>query len=152
MAFLLALAAFVGALLVGAKVKGVTVREAFCRGKAFLFRYGGLAIIFAGAVLWYAFPVVTDAVADASAPGGPEGTGQAFMDVSVFQTILLSGIRAVILYCFAVLMVKVYMPAIHRFWKRHFVRAFYRLTEWQKIIVSFWAVSLFVYICVSLTH
>lgn len=152
MVFLLAIGAVVGTYLIAHKVQGHTLREAYGRGKALLSRYGGLTIIFGGAVLWNAFPVVTDLLAKANPSAPNEGTGQAFMDVSVFQTILLSGIRAVILYCFAVLMVRVYMRVVHRFWKRHFVRAFYRLTEWQKIIVSFWAVSLFVYICVSLTH
>lgn len=112
-------------------------------------RWGGLVVVFVGLVLWFGVPAISDQLENKS-PDDP--SGPAWMDVSVFQTLLLSGIRAVALYCFAVLLVRIYLPAVSRFWKRHFVRAFYRLTEWQKVIVSFWAVSLFVYICVSLTH
>jgi hypothetical protein len=119
------------------------------RTKTLVSRWGGLVIVLVGLALWFAVPAVTGWLEDKKAD---DPTGPAWMDWSVFQTLLLSGIRAVALYCFSVLLVRVYMPVIARFWKKHFVRVFYRLTEWQKVIVSFWAVSLFVFICVSLTH
>lgn len=119
------------------------------RAKTLVSRWGGLVIVLVGLALWFAVPALTDWLEPKKSD---DPTGPAWMDWSVFQTLLLSGIRAVALYCFSVLLVRVYMPVVARFWKKHFVRVFYRLTEWQKVIVSFWAVSLFVFICVSLTH
>lgn len=119
------------------------------RTKTLVSRWGGLVIVLVAGLLWVTVPAISDWMDNKKAD---DPTGPAWMDWSVFQTLLLSGIRSVALYCFAVLLVRIYMPPVSRFWKKHFVRAFYRLTEWQKIIVSFWAVSLFVFICVSLTH
>ena len=115
--------------------------------KALVGRWGGLLLVVAGLGLWGAFPHLLQLVG-----AGTEADGGGLMDLTVFQTLLLSGIRAVALYCFALVLVWVYLPVVHRFWRRHFVRVFYRLSEWQQVIVSFWAVSLFVYICVSLTR
>jgi hypothetical protein len=155
-AFLLLLGACVGCGLAVDKLRNGSTVKSRRRLKYLFSRWGGLAITFVGLVLWFGFPLLTTAVNSAvtTAEGGKDdgSSGLAFMDVSVFQTLPLAGIRAVALFCFAILMVYIYMPVVYRFWKRHFIRAFYRLSEWQKIIVSFWAVSLFVYICVSLTH
>lgn len=109
-------------------------------------RWGGLLLVLLGLALWCAFPHLMRLLGSSADDGG------GLMDLTVFQTLLLSGIRAVALYCFALVLVWVYVPVVHRFWRRHFVRVFYRLSEWQQVIVSFWAVSLFVFICVSLTH
>ena len=129
-----------------------TISHLIRRARTLVSRWGGVVIVAVGLVLWFAVPAISDWIEKRQGGGDDEAVGPAWMDWSVFQTLLLSGIRAVALYCFSVLLVRVYMPVVARFWKKHFVRAFYRLTEWQKVIVSFWAVSLFVYICVSLTH
>lgn len=158
MAFLLLLGACVGCALAWDKLKhGDTVKTSR-RLRHFLSRWGGLAITIAGIYLWFALPAITNAVAEwtkahlASAPATDDDSGTAFMDVGVFQTLPLAGIRSVALFCYAILMLRVYMPVVHRFWKKNFIRAFYRLSEWRKIIVSLWAVSLFVALCSYLTH
>ena len=150
--FLLLLGACGGCALAVDKLRNGSTVKSRRRVKYLFSRWGGWAITFVGLVVWFGFPLVTTAVTTAEGGQADGSTGLAFMDVSVFQTLPLAGIRAVALFCFAILMVYIYMPVVYRFWKRHFIRAFYRLSEWQKIIVSFWAVSLFVYICVSLTH
>ena len=157
-AFLLFLGVCVGCALVWDKLQNGSTVKTVRRLKHGLSRWGGWAITIAGIYLWFALPAITNAVAEwakaylGSPAASDDASGTAFMDVGVFQTLPLAGIRSVALFCYAILMLRVYMPAVYRFWKKHFTRAFYRLTEWQKIIASLWAVSLFVFICVSLTH
>lgn len=149
MAFLLFLVVCLCALALHKLFTAGSTSHMMRRAKTLVSVRGGLVIVLVGLLLWFAVPAITSQL---DPPSKDDPTGPAWMDWSVFQTLLLSGIRAVALYCLSVLLVRVYMPVVARFWKKHFVRAFYRLTEWQKVIVSFWAVSLFVYICVSLTH
>jgi hypothetical protein len=158
-AFLLLLGVCVGCALAWDKLKNGSTVKTRRRLKHGLSRWGGLAITIAGIYLWFALPAITNAVAEwaqahlANMPAaGDDASGSAFMDVGVFQTLPLAGIRSVALFCYAILMLRVYQPVVYRFWKKNFTRAFYRLSEWQKIIVSLWCVSLFVFICVSLTH
>ncbi|GGG33355.1 hypothetical protein GCM10011378_07280 [Hymenobacter glacieicola] len=147
-----------GLLLVGAILGGMALHEKHTTGsttkvrrllKHLGCRWGGSAIIIVGLTLWFAYPYFAKEVE----PGdGITGAEPALMDVGVFQTLLLAGIRAVAIWCFSRLLLRKYWPVVDRFLKKHFVRAFYRLTEWQKVIVSLWLVSAFVYLCVNLTH
>ncbi|WP_400192810.1 hypothetical protein [Hymenobacter sp. B81] len=149
-AFLLLVVAFGGCVLAYDKLSTGSTRRAVRRVQVFAGRWGGSAIILVGLVLWFAYPLLAFLVQNAEGDGNADGP--ALMDVGVFQTILLATIRAVAIYCFSRLLVKKYWPAIDRFLNRVFVRAFYRLTEWQKVIVSLWVLSLFVYLCAQLTH
>jgi hypothetical protein len=147
-----------GLLLIGAVLGVIALHEKHTTGatdkvrrlvKFLGCRWGGSAIILVGLTLWFAYPYFAHELE----PGdGATGSGPALMDVGVFQTLLLAGIRAVAIYCFSRLLLRRYWPVVDRFLKKRFVWAFYRLTEWQKIIASLWLVSVFVYLCVNLTH
>jgi hypothetical protein len=117
------------------------------RAQCLLHRHGGASIVIIGLTAWFLFGPLAHAV-EGDGPDGP-----ALMDIGVFQTILLAIIRAVALYCFSRLLVKKYMPVVARFLFGHrFVRAFYRLTAWQKVITSLWVLSLFLYLVSQLTR
>ncbi|MBD2769709.1 hypothetical protein IC235_17605 [Hymenobacter sp. BT664] len=139
--------------LVPGFVRGIAARVAaiFHRAKHQVVRFtrchGGITITVAALAGWFAYgPILHLFTGD-----GPDGP--ALMDVGVFQTILLAIVRAVALYCFSRLLVKRYITPVGRFlFTIRFVRAFYRLTEWQKIIASLWVLSLFVFLATQLTH
>jgi hypothetical protein len=143
----------IGALVVGQlvpSVKAYTFRKYLVlksKAKHFAKCHPSAAIVLVGLALWFLYgPVVHLFTGD-----GPDGP--ALMDVGVFQTLLLAGVRAVALYCFARLLLFRYMAVIAKFlFGFGFQWAFKHLNAWQKVLASLWALSLFVFLVTQLTR
>jgi hypothetical protein len=143
----------IGALAIGQLVPGIKVftlrKYATLKSKvkAFAKCHPSAAIVLVGLALWFSYgPVVHLFTGD-----GPDGP--ALMDVGVFQTLLLAGVRAVALYCFARLLLFRYMAVIAKFlFGFGFQWAFKHLSAWQKVIAALWALSLFVFLVTQLTR
>lgn len=144
--FLALLGFLVGvALLIDKLQTGSTVRVTG-RLKCIMKQRGKVAGLFFFVVLWFAYPYLAGLFTD-------DGENPVLMDVGVFQTILLATIRGLALYSFTKLFLKNEVTAVFRYFTRiGFLRDFYRLSPWQKQILTAVYLLGFLYLFSTLTH
>ena len=144
--FLALLVVLVGvALLIDKLQTGSTVRVTG-RLKCVMQQRGKVAGLLFFVVLWFAYPFLAGLFTD-------DGERPVLMDVGVFQTILLATIRGLALYSFTKIFLKNEVAAVYRYFTRiGFKRDFYRLTPWQKQLLSALYVLGFLFLFAELTH
>jgi hypothetical protein len=129
------------ALLIG-KVRHGTTHFVRRRLKCLYQQQGGLVSFFAALVLWFASKPLLKELDPTTAP----------FDLGWMQTILMSTMRVLVFHGLTKYFLKLYWPAVDRYLGQHFVYDFFRLTTWQKVLISSLLFLGFFYGFAQLTH